>query len=71
VTIEKVEIRRVVGGAAKWMPASAKLPPLPGLAPPGRAVQIPISQPAAPAAATPAPATPTPATQKTQSSPQK
>jgi peptidyl-prolyl cis-trans isomerase A (cyclophilin A) len=41
VTIEKVEIRRMVGGAAKWMPASAKLPPMPGLPAPGRAVQVP------------------------------
>lgn len=41
VTIEKVEIRRVAGGAAKWMPASAKLPPMPGVVPPGRAVQAP------------------------------
>ena len=40
VTIDRVEIRRVAGGAAKWMPASAKLPPLPGVAPPGRAVQV-------------------------------
>ena len=40
VTIDKVEIRRVVGGIAKWMPESAKLPPLPGLPPPGRAVQV-------------------------------
>jgi peptidyl-prolyl cis-trans isomerase A (cyclophilin A) len=40
VTIERVEIRRVTGGAAKWMPESAKLPPLPGVAPPGRAVQV-------------------------------
>jgi peptidyl-prolyl cis-trans isomerase A (cyclophilin A) len=40
VAIEKVEIRRLAGGAAKWMPASAKLPPLPGLPPPGRAVQV-------------------------------
>jgi peptidyl-prolyl cis-trans isomerase A (cyclophilin A) len=48
VTIERVEIRRVAGGAAKWMPASAKLPPLPGVAPPGRAVQVP-TDPAKPA----------------------
>lgn len=41
VAIEKVEIRRVVGGAAKWMPESAKLPPIPGLPVPGRAVQVP------------------------------
>ena len=40
VTIERVEIRRLPGGAAKWMPESAKLPPLPGVAPPGRAVQV-------------------------------
>jgi peptidyl-prolyl cis-trans isomerase A (cyclophilin A) len=40
VTIERVEIRRVAGGAAKWMPASAKLPPLSGAAPLGRAVEI-------------------------------
>jgi peptidyl-prolyl cis-trans isomerase A (cyclophilin A) len=40
VTIEKVEIRRVVGGAKKWMPDSAKLPPLPNLPAPGRAVQV-------------------------------
>ncbi|MFI5307047.1 MAG: peptidylprolyl isomerase [Polyangiales bacterium] len=39
VTIERVEIRRVVGGAAKWMPASAKLPPMPGVVPPGRAIE--------------------------------
>lgn len=42
VAIEKVEIRRVVGGAAKWMPDSAKLPPIPGLPVPGRAVQVPV-----------------------------
>jgi peptidyl-prolyl cis-trans isomerase A (cyclophilin A) len=41
VTIEKVEVRRMVGGIAKWMPESAKLPPLPGLPAPGRAVQVP------------------------------
>jgi peptidyl-prolyl cis-trans isomerase A (cyclophilin A) len=40
VTIERVEIRRVVGGAAKWMPASAKLPPMPGVVPPGHAVEV-------------------------------
>ncbi len=41
VVIEKVEIKRVVGGVAKWMPASAKLPPMPGVPPPPRAVQVP------------------------------
>jgi peptidyl-prolyl cis-trans isomerase A (cyclophilin A) len=41
VTIERVEVRKVVGGAKKWMPASAKLPPLPGLPAPGRAVEVP------------------------------
>jgi peptidyl-prolyl cis-trans isomerase A (cyclophilin A) len=40
VVIEKVEIKRVVGGIAKWMPESAKLPPLEGLPAPGRAVQV-------------------------------
>ena len=35
VAIEKVEVRRLAGGAAKWMPASAKLPPMPGVPPPG------------------------------------
>lgn len=40
VTIERVEIRRLAGGAAKWMPQSAKLPPMPGLPAPGRAVQV-------------------------------
>jgi peptidyl-prolyl cis-trans isomerase A (cyclophilin A) len=40
VVIERVEVRRVAGGAAKWMPDSAKLPPMPGLVPPGRAVQV-------------------------------
>jgi peptidyl-prolyl cis-trans isomerase A (cyclophilin A) len=45
VTIEHVEIRRMLGGATKWMPPSAKLPPLPGVAPPGRAVQVPDTQP--------------------------
>jgi peptidyl-prolyl cis-trans isomerase A (cyclophilin A) len=47
VKIERVEIRRVAGGAAKWMPASAKLPPMPGVPPPGRAIEVP-SQRAAP-----------------------
>jgi peptidyl-prolyl cis-trans isomerase A (cyclophilin A) len=47
VKIERVEIRRIAGGAAKWMPASAKLPPMPGVPPPGRAVEVP-SQPGAP-----------------------
>lgn len=41
VVIEKVEIKRVTGGIAKWMPASAKLPPLKGLPAPGRAVHVP------------------------------
>jgi peptidyl-prolyl cis-trans isomerase A (cyclophilin A) len=45
VKIERVKVRRVVGGAAAWMPASAKLPPLPGVPPPGKAVQVP-AQPA-------------------------
>ncbi len=40
VVIEQVEIRRLEGGAKKWMPASAKLPALPGLPAPGRAVQV-------------------------------
>ena len=40
VAIESVEIRRLAGGAAKWMPKSAQLPPLPGLPPPGRAVEV-------------------------------
>jgi len=40
VTIERIEVRRVEGGAAKWMPSSAKLPPLPKLPAPGRAVQV-------------------------------
>jgi peptidyl-prolyl cis-trans isomerase A (cyclophilin A) len=40
VTIERIEIRRIAGGAEKWMPPSAKLPPLPGVVPPGRAVEI-------------------------------
>jgi len=46
VVIEHVEIKRVVGGIAKWMPESAKLPPMPGIAPPGR-IQIQI-QPSGP-----------------------
>jgi peptidyl-prolyl cis-trans isomerase A (cyclophilin A) len=41
VTIEHVEIRRLVGGASKWMPASAKLPPMPGVPAPGRAIEAP------------------------------
>jgi hypothetical protein len=41
VKIEHVKVRRVVGGAAAWMPESAKLPPLPGLPPPGKAQQVP------------------------------
>lgn len=45
VVIEHVEIKRVAGGIAKWMPESAKLPPMPGLAPPGRVIQV---TPAAP-----------------------
>jgi peptidyl-prolyl cis-trans isomerase A (cyclophilin A) len=40
VTIEHVEIRRIVGGMAKWMPASAKLPPMLGVPAPGRAVEV-------------------------------
>jgi peptidyl-prolyl cis-trans isomerase A (cyclophilin A) len=40
VAIKKVEIRRVVGGASKWMPASAKLAPMPGVVPEGRAVMV-------------------------------
>ena len=40
VTIDKVEIKRIVGGATKWMPESAKLPPMPNLAPPGRALPV-------------------------------
>jgi peptidyl-prolyl cis-trans isomerase A (cyclophilin A) len=40
VVIEHVEIRRAPGGAAKWMPASAKLPPMPGVPAPGRAIQV-------------------------------
>jgi peptidyl-prolyl cis-trans isomerase A (cyclophilin A) len=41
VKIERVKVRRVVGGAATWMPESAKLPPLPGLPPPGKVQQAP------------------------------
>jgi peptidyl-prolyl cis-trans isomerase A (cyclophilin A) len=48
VTIERVEIRRVAGGAAKWMPESAKLPALPGVAPPGRAVEVGGGEPVKP-----------------------
>ena len=40
VSIDHVEIKRVPGGAAKWMPESAKLPPMPGVPAPGRAVQV-------------------------------
>jgi peptidyl-prolyl cis-trans isomerase A (cyclophilin A) len=43
VTIEKVEVRRLAGGAAKWMPASAKLPAMPSSIPQGRAVEVPRS----------------------------
>jgi peptidyl-prolyl cis-trans isomerase A (cyclophilin A) len=43
VTIEQIEIRRIAGGAAAWIPASAKLPPMPGVAPPVRAVQVPAT----------------------------
>jgi peptidyl-prolyl cis-trans isomerase A (cyclophilin A) len=43
VVIEHVEIKKVVGGAAAWMPASAKLPPMPGVPAPGRAVQAPAT----------------------------
>lgn len=45
VVIEHVKIKRVEGGAAAWMPASAKLPPMPGLPPPGRAVEAPAKSP--------------------------
>lgn len=41
VAIRKVEIKRVVGGAAKWRPAGADVPPLPGLPAPGRGVMVP------------------------------
>lgn len=41
VVMEKIEIKRVVGGIAKWMPASAKLPSLHGVVPVGKAVQVP------------------------------
>jgi peptidyl-prolyl cis-trans isomerase A (cyclophilin A) len=41
VVMEKIEIKRVVGGIAKWMPAGAKLPPLSGMVPAGKAVQVP------------------------------
>ena len=41
VTIEHVEIRKLAGGAASWMPASAKLPPMQGVPAPGRAVMVP------------------------------
>jgi peptidyl-prolyl cis-trans isomerase A (cyclophilin A) len=47
VKIERVKVRRLVGGAAAWMPASAKLPPMPGVPPPGKALQAP-TPPAAP-----------------------
>ena len=40
VVIEHIEIRRMLGGATKWMPESAKLAPLPGVPAPGRAVQV-------------------------------
>jgi peptidyl-prolyl cis-trans isomerase A (cyclophilin A) len=46
VLIEHVEIKRVPGGIAKWMPESAKLAPMPGIPAPGRAVQIPLAPPA-------------------------
>jgi peptidyl-prolyl cis-trans isomerase A (cyclophilin A) len=42
VVIEHVEIKRLAGGAAKWMPESAKLPPMPGVPAPGRAVQVQV-----------------------------
>jgi peptidyl-prolyl cis-trans isomerase A (cyclophilin A) len=40
VVIEKLEIRRVVGGAAKWRPKGEVVPPIPGLPAPGRAVLV-------------------------------
>jgi peptidyl-prolyl cis-trans isomerase A (cyclophilin A) len=45
VVIEHVEIKRVAGGIAKWMPESAKLPPMPGIAPPGRIIDVTPSGP--------------------------
>jgi peptidyl-prolyl cis-trans isomerase A (cyclophilin A) len=49
VKIEQVEVRRVQGGAAAWMPDSARLPPMPGLQTPGGAVQVGAEgEPAAP-----------------------
>jgi len=45
VTIDRVKIKKVVGGAAAWMPASAKLPPMPGVPPPGGVVPAPASNP--------------------------
>jgi peptidyl-prolyl cis-trans isomerase A (cyclophilin A) len=53
VVIDHVEIKRVAGGIAKWMPDSAKLPPMmPGVVPPGRVIQVApsanASQPAQP-----------------------
>jgi len=41
VTVQKVEIRRLVGGAAKWRPKGEVVAPLPGLPAPGRAVMVP------------------------------
>jgi peptidyl-prolyl cis-trans isomerase A (cyclophilin A) len=40
VVVKKVEIKRVVGGAAKWRPEGADVPPIPGLPAPGRAVRV-------------------------------
>jgi peptidyl-prolyl cis-trans isomerase A (cyclophilin A) len=44
VKIEHVKIKKVEGGAPKWMPSSARLPPMPGVPPPGRAVQVPAKR---------------------------
>ncbi|MDH5671667.1 MAG: peptidylprolyl isomerase [Myxococcales bacterium] len=44
VAIEEVEIRKVVGGLEKWMPDSARLPPLPNVPVRGGVIQVPGSQ---------------------------
>lgn len=41
VVVKKVEIKRLVGGAAKWRPPGEVVLPLPGLPAPGRAVRVP------------------------------
>jgi peptidyl-prolyl cis-trans isomerase A (cyclophilin A) len=45
VVVKKVEIKRVVGGAAAWRPDGDVIPPIPGLPAPGRAVRVEPEQP--------------------------